>query len=67
MEFMESDRIAANVACRFEDSTDTLQIASALVSIWEEIDGALRPVIGQRGVDGLFRRSLGGLLSLILR
>ncbi|SCC94590.1 conserved hypothetical protein [Thiomonas sp. X19] len=29
-----------------------------MISIWEQIDAALSPIIGQRGVSALFQRSL---------
>jgi hypothetical protein len=57
MESPENCRIAARLARRFEGSTDTLQIAAAIVSVWEHIDAELCPIIGQRGVAGLYRRS----------
>jgi hypothetical protein len=34
------------------------QIADATVTIWQEIDAALAPVIGQRGVVALYHRSI---------
>lgn len=37
---------------------DAAQLADAIVSIWQEIDDALGPIIGQRGVAALHRRSL---------
>jgi len=34
------------------------RIADKAVSIWRDVDAALSPVIGQRGVAALFKRSL---------
>ena len=34
------------------------QIADAIVAVWREIDQALHPIIGHRGVAALFNRSL---------
>ena len=39
-------------------NADASQIASAIVAIWIEIEAALVPVIGQRGLGALCRRSL---------
>ena len=35
-----------------------MQIADAIVATWQEIDEALTPIIGQRGVAALYKRSL---------
>jgi hypothetical protein len=37
---------------------DSAHIAAAATSIWEQIDAALSPIIGQRGVCALYQRSL---------
>lgn len=37
---------------------DTGLIATGLVSLWQEINTVLYPIIGQRGVAALYRRSL---------
>lgn len=37
---------------------DAEQIANAARSIWRDVDAALSPIIGQRGVAALYRRSL---------
>jgi hypothetical protein len=58
MESQESRRIAAPLAHRVAQDADAAQIAEAAVSIWQEIDAALTPIIGQRGVAALYRRSL---------
>ncbi len=38
--------------------TDAEDIAALVVSVWEEIDAGLSPVLGQRGVALLYKRSL---------
>ena len=35
---------------------DAPDIANAITLVWNRIDLALRPIIGKRGVDALFRR-----------
>jgi hypothetical protein len=35
---------------------DAKDIANAIALVWDGIDLALRPIIGKRGVDALFRR-----------
>ena len=37
---------------------DAVHIAGATVAAWQEIDDALRPVIGQQGVYALYKRSV---------
>jgi len=58
MESSISNRIEIELARRFEDRMDVELIANALVSVWQEIDTVLRPIIGQRGVAALYQRSL---------
>ena len=40
------------------DGWDTVSIAAKAVSVWRDIDAALTPIIGHRGVAALFGRSL---------
>lgn len=37
---------------------DARQIADAIISTWQEIEAALSPIIGTRGVAALYARSL---------
>lgn len=37
---------------------DTPQIAETMVATWQRIDAALTPIIGPRGVDALYQRSV---------
>lgn len=40
------------------DGADPRRIADRAVSMWREVDAALSPIIGQRGVAALFKRSV---------
>jgi hypothetical protein len=40
------------------DGADAPRIADRAVAIWRDIDAALSPIIGPRGVAALFKRSL---------
>lgn len=46
------------LAYRVGRGADAGTTADALVAVWQDIDVALRPVIGQRGVVALFNRSV---------
>ena len=39
-------------------SVDTAHVASAIVSVWDEIDRALTPIVGARGMAALYGRTL---------
>ncbi len=54
----EGRRIAAPLARRVGQGADAGQIAEAVFAIWEEVDDALTPIIGPRGVAALYYRSL---------
>lgn len=43
---------------RVTSDASTRQIADAIVAIWQELDQALHPIIGHRGVAALYNRSL---------
>ncbi len=58
MQRQESDRVAALLARRLEPGVDSAQIAEAVAAACREIDIALNPIIGPRGVAALFKRSL---------
>jgi len=58
MENQINDLKIATSAERFEKGADAVQIADAIVSTWQEISAALCPIIGQRGVTALYKRSL---------
>lgn len=54
----DSHRIAAPLARRVGPAADAAQIAAAVFAIWAEIDDALTPILGPRGVAALYQRSL---------
>lgn len=54
----DSDRIAASLASRINGRADAAQIADEIVTMCQEINVALSPIIGRRGVDALYKRSL---------
>jgi hypothetical protein len=58
MESHPGSEIVAALAHRVDHGADAAQIADAIASIWQEIDAALAPIIGKRGVTALYRRSL---------
>jgi len=53
-----AQRRSAPLHGRVEDGADTEQVADAIVAVWREIDQALHPIIGHRGVAALYNRSL---------
>jgi hypothetical protein len=40
------------------DGADALRIADSAAAVWREIHATLCPIIGRRGVEALFKRSL---------
>ncbi|HEY0288508.1 MAG TPA: hypothetical protein VGC62_16115 [Pseudomonas sp.] len=54
----DSSQIVASLAHRIAPNADIAKIAGAIVSILQDIDAALTPIIGQQGVAALYRRSL---------
>jgi hypothetical protein len=46
------------LANRIEDGANASDVAALVVVLWREVDAALRPIIGQRGVVALFNRSV---------
>jgi hypothetical protein len=54
----ESRPWPAPLADRVADGADAEQVADAIVAVWQEIDQALHPIIGHRGVAALYNRSL---------
>lgn len=51
-------RIAASLAHRVNGSAEISQVAEAITWMFEDINTALTPIIGPRGVAALHRRSL---------
>lgn len=58
MQSKEGRQIAAFLAHRAGATGTASQIAEATAAAWQEIDAALTPIIGSRGVAALFKRSL---------
>ncbi len=58
MASQEGRRISAPLALRVDDDASAAQISDAMNSMWNEIDDALTPVIGARGLVALYRRTL---------
>ncbi|GAB2609858.1 hypothetical protein [Novilysobacter erysipheiresistens] len=58
MENPESPRTTLALIRLAENGANAAQIADAIVSIWQEIAGALTPIIGLRGFAMLYKRSL---------
>ena len=58
MDSQESSRLTAPLACRVAEDTDSRQIADAIGAMWTDIESALQPVLGRRGVAALFKRTL---------
>ena len=40
------------------EETESRRIAASAIATWHDIDTALGPIIGQRGVSGLYKRCL---------
>ena len=57
MDSQENSRIAAPLAHRLGNNASPEQVAEAIVAVWGEIDQALKPILGQRGVIALYKRS----------
>jgi hypothetical protein len=58
---MESDEslwIAASIAQRAGKNPDAARVADAIIAVLREIEVALTPIIGLRGVTALYRRCL---------
>jgi hypothetical protein len=55
----EGRRWPAPLGHRVTDPADAEQVSDAIIAIWLEIDQALHPIIGHRGVAALYNRSLG--------
>lgn len=51
-------RIHANIAQLAAHGANVGQIADTAVATWRSIDAVLSPIIGQRGVAALYKRSL---------
>jgi hypothetical protein len=58
MENQESSGLTHSLGQLAAQGADVSRLASAIVSTWVEIETALAPVIGKRGLAALYERSL---------
>ena len=58
LENHKGQRWPAPLAGRVTDGADAEEVADAIAAVWQEIDQALHPIIGHRGVAALYSRSL---------
>ncbi|WHS57732.1 hypothetical protein [Pseudomonas sp. G2-4] len=59
----EGRQIVASLARRVGDIADLAKTVHAIISTLQDMDAALRPIIGQQGVAALYRRSLNLCVS----
>ena len=57
-ESQEGRPLAAPLAHRVGAGANAAQVADAIFAVWAEIDDALTPILGSRGVAALYMRSL---------
>jgi len=50
--------VQAMLASRVRAGADAATMAAATIGIWQDVDVALSPIIGQQGVAALYKRSL---------
>ena len=58
MDNRESSRFTAALTQRVAEDASSRQIADAVGAMWADIESALWPVLGRRGVAALFKRTL---------
>ena len=58
MDSADHRRLISSLHHLAANGADAAKVADAIVSSWREIEAALAPVIGHRGVSALFERSL---------
>jgi hypothetical protein len=54
----QRDLIAAALALRSGKAADAARITDAVIATLQEIEAALAPIVGQRGVAALYKRSI---------
>lgn len=54
----EKQPLAVALHRRLALGSDSAQIGDVVLRTWHEVDAALRPIIGQRGVAALYKRAL---------
>ncbi len=58
MQSAAHERVTASLAARVGKNADSAQVADAIGTAWRDMDLALSPVLGRRGVAALYKRSL---------
>lgn len=58
MDSQEIGRVTAALTQRVAEDANSRQTADAIGAMWADIESALQPVLGQRGVAALFKRTL---------
>lgn len=58
MDSQESRLFMAPLTRRVAEDADSRQIAAAIRALWTDIETALQPIVGRRGVAALFMRTL---------
>lgn len=56
--FAQNQPAVAHSPSAMRDGADAASAAQSVISTWEDINAALRPILGQQGVAALFSRSL---------
>lgn len=54
----EGRRIVASLALRVDHAADSPQVANVIITMLQDTNAALVPIIGPKGVAALYRRSL---------
>jgi hypothetical protein len=54
----DSRKVATTLERLAAQGADTTRISDAVVATWQAVDAALAPVIGNKGVEALYERSL---------
>lgn len=58
MDSPESQRLSSSLEHLATQGADVGQVTAAIISAWTEIETALIPIVGKRGVAALYERSL---------
>jgi len=58
MDSRDSRPLVTALAERIGDSTDAVQTTLIVVAMWREINASLSPILGERGVAAIYKRSL---------
>jgi hypothetical protein len=58
LESQQGHRWPAPLGHRLQAGADVGQVAETILALWQEIDQALTPIVGHRGVAALYNRSL---------